>query len=333
MVPGLTDKLELKFNILQQIHYFSPVGRRVLSKKLHIGERIVRGETALLKEQGFIEINEEGMILTNEGKKILKEFKGIIYDINGINSMEASLKEILNIQRVKIIPGNIEEDSKVALELSEEAATYMNEILKDNDIIALTGGTTIKSVVDSIPLTDTHKNISVIPARGGMGRNIETQANILVASLANKLNGHYKMLHIPDNLSFDTMNSLLEDENIKDIFNMIQKANILLYSCGNADHIAKKRGLPKEMIHKLISLGAVGEAYGSYFNKDGEVVYHTPASGLDSNSFKNIDIHIAVAGGIKKAAAIFSSCQRDKKAILFTDEAAAKEIINLASNR
>ena len=118
------------------------------------------------------------------------------------------------------------------------------------------------------PQTNNYSNILVIPARGGMGRNVESQANMLAANLAHKLNGSYKLLHIPENVSAEVLSGLLKERQVKEVIDLIPKANILIYGIGNAIHMAKKRGTAEENIEKLIELGAVGEAFGCYFDEN-----------------------------------------------------------------
>lgn len=43
-------------------------------------------------------------------------------------------------------------------------------------------------------------NVMVVPARGGMGGALETQANTLACEIARRLGGHHRMMHLPDHL-------------------------------------------------------------------------------------------------------------------------------------
>ena len=64
-----------RYDILKNIYHNQPVGRRILSEKLNIGERSIRTETAFLKEQGLIEIHSSGMIITEDGRVVIKKLK------------------------------------------------------------------------------------------------------------------------------------------------------------------------------------------------------------------------------------------------------------------
>ena len=330
IIPELVELLEKRYNILSTIYYNQTIGRRILANKLNLGERVVRTEINFFKEQGLIEIHTPGMTVTKDGEKIVNELKEFIHDIRGLSEVEEQVKSLLNIRKVIIVPGDIEKDPQIVKDLGKASAKYLKEVIKDNSIIALTGGSTIKEVVEAFPKVN-FSNVLVVPARGGMGRNVETQSNTLAASLAKKVNGTYKMLHIPENLSDDILETLLKKKNISEVVDCIRKADILLYGIGNAEHMAQKRGAEDSEIMKLIDLGAIGEAFGCYFNKKGEVVFRTAIVGLDINEARKIKTHIAVAGGKNKVSSIISTQLNNSNSILVTDEAAGKEIVRILS--
>ena len=219
VVPELVNVLEKRYNLLRTIYHNQPIGRRILSEKLNIGERSVRTETTFLKEQGLIEIHSSGMVITDDGDKVLKKLKNFIHQIKGLTDIENRVKSLLNLKKVIVVPGDVEENQLVLKDLGKACSNYVKDYLKDNCIIALTGGSTLREVVEAFPKINNYSNIQVVPARGGMGKNVETQANTLAASLAKKLNGTYKMLHISESLRLDIIDSLLKEEAVKEIIN------------------------------------------------------------------------------------------------------------------
>ena len=162
-----------------------------------------------------------------------------------------------------------------------------------------------------------------------MGRRVESQANYLAAALANKVNGTYKLLHIPENVSYEVLEGLLKEKQIKEVIDNIHNADILIYGIGNAIHMAQKRGLSEEYISKLESLGAVGEAFGCYFNKHSQVVLENTPIGININDAKKINTHIAVAAGENKVEAIIATEMNNSNAVLVTDESAGRKIAEL----
>ena len=329
IVPELVEVLEKRYNVLRTIFYNQPIGRRMLASELNLGERVVRNEIDLLKSQNLIEINTPGMTVTKDGQHVLEGLKEFIHQIKGLNDIEESIKSFLGLKDVVIVPGNVEENPATLKELGKAAANYMKNIIKDNDIIAITGGSTIKEVVEAFPKVSNFSDVLVIPARGGMGRKVESQANYLAAALANKVNGTYKLLHIPENVSMEVLEGLLKEKQIKEVIENIHNADILIYGIGNAIHMAKKRGLSEEYISKLENLGAVGEAFGCYFNKESKVVSENTPIGININDAKKINTHIAVAAGENKVEAIIATEMNNSNAVLVTDESAGRKIAEL----
>lgn len=327
IVPELVEVLEKRYNILRTICYNQPVGRRVLANELNLGERIIRTETSFLKSQNLIEINTPGMSVTQEGQEVVERLKNFIHEVKGLSNMEESIKEFLGLKKVIIVPGNANVNKVILKELGKAAANYVKGIIKNNNIIAITGGNTIKEFVDVFPKINNLSKVLVVPARGGMGREVESQANTLAASLAKKINASYKMLHIPENLSLEVLDTLLKEKEIREVIDTIHKADILIYGIGNAIEMAKKRGTSLEETEKLKSLGAIGEAFGCYFNKDSKVVSENTSIGININEAKNINTHIAVAAGEHKVKSILATMMNNKNAVLVTDEAAGKQIL------
>nr|WP_207733744.1 MULTISPECIES: sugar-binding domain-containing protein [unclassified Clostridium] len=327
IVPELVEVLEKRYSILRTIYYNQPIGRRVLANQLDLGERIVRTEISFLKSQNLIEINTPGMTVTEEGQEIVDKLKDFIHEIKGLSDIEENIKSFLGLRDVIIVPGDVETNEIILKELGKATANYLKSIIKDDNIIAITGGNTIKEFVEALPKINNVSNILVVPARGGMGRKVEIQASTLAASLAKKLNGAYKLLHLPENLSLELLDTLLKEKEIKEVIDNIHKADILIYGIGDALVMAEKRDVSEEEFNKLKSLGAVGEAFGCYFNKDSKVVSENTSIGININEARKINTHIAVAAGENKVDAIIATMMKNQNAVLITDEAAGRKIV------
>ncbi len=327
IVPELVETLEKRYNVLRTIYYNQPIGRRVLANELKIGERVVRNEVSFLNSQGLIEINTPGMTVTEDGESIINKLKDFIHEIKGLSELEEEVRISLNLKKVIIVPGDLDNNPSILKDLGKACAHYVKDILVSNDIIALTGGSTLKAVVEQFPKINNLSNIQVVPARGGVGKNVETQANTLAASLAKKLNGSYKMLHVSENLSLDVLDTLLKEEEIKAVVDTLHKADILMYGIGNAVQMAKKRGVSEAKIKNLIDNGAVGEAFGCYFTKNSQIISEATSIGIKISEARKIRTHIAIAGGKNEVESIISTEFNDINGILVTDEETGKKIL------
>lgn len=329
IVPEMLEMLELRYDILRSIYHNQPIGRRSLAQNLNIKERTIRTQVNILKELELLNVESMGMYITEEGKKIIESLKHLIHDLKGISQLENNLKEVLGLKNVIIVPGNIVEKDLSLDDMGKVSSTYLRQSIKDNFIIGVTGGTTMASLAENMSKGKVAKDILVIPARGGLGKDVETQSNNVAASLAKKLEGSYKLLHIPDNMDKATLNAVLNLPNISEAMELIGKMDLLVFGIGRADTMANRRNLPKEKVEELMEKGAVAEAFGHYFDINGNEVWEYKTVGLSLDRFKSLDKVIAVAGEEEKAEAIIAIAKLKSDMTLITDELAARKILQI----
>jgi len=330
IVPEVFDTIELRYNILRTIYYKQPIGRRGLAYELNIGERTIRTEVNILKEYGLLNIESMGMYVTEEGKKIIKELGKVMHKIKGISDLENDLEELLKVKKVLIVPGNSDINSLVLKDMGKTTSIYLKKLINENCIIGVTGGTTMAHVADEMPEGKVGDNVMITPARGGLGRDVETQSNSIAAKLAKKLEANYRLLHIPDNIDKVTLDAILNIPDIKEVMELIDNMNILVFGIGRADIMAERRSLPREIIKDIIHRGAVAEAFGHYFDIEGKEIWESQTVGISLDTFQRIDNVIGVAGGEGKAEAIIAITSLRENMTIITDEGAAKKMIKIA---
>ncbi|MEW9122449.1 MAG: sugar-binding domain-containing protein [Thermotaleaceae bacterium] len=328
IVPEMIETLIERYNILRLIYFNQPIGRRNLSAALGMGERVIRGEVNFLKEQGFIEIKAEGMNTTELGENTLEVLKGFIHRFKGLTRIEKHIQKRLQIKKAIVVSGNVNEDPMVLREIGKAASAYLKTLLHANTVIGVTGGQTMALIADEMSDDPIPKsNMTIIPARGGLGKDVEKQANTIAANLAKKLGASYKLLYMPDHISKDVLTSLYEDPHIKEAMDYIQKIDILLFGIGRADRMAHRRGLSKEKIGELLENGAVAEAFGYYFNKNGEIIEEINTAGVSLERYKELKDVIGAATGVEKTEAVIAISKLNPNLVLVIDEGLAKEIL------
>ncbi len=339
LVPELINVAMKRNNILKEIHHHQPVGRRNLAEKLNEPERAIRKELEFLKDLGLIDITSSGAVLTNEGFDLLEPLVGYIKLIKGISDLEARLQQILQIPTVLIVPTSHEIEytsDDIKRDLGRFAAGELKKIIfnrlgeEQSLIIAVTGGTTMAAVADSMSYEGQKRSITVVPGRGGLGENVDIQSNTISANMARKLGGTYRLLQVPDNLQESLLNSLSREPQIKEVLELLAKSQILIHGVGTACEMAQRRGMTSTEIAQLEAKGAVGEAFGFYVNEAGETVHTTTSIGVkfDDLARENLFV-IAIAEGEEKAKAIKSVVSSQNHNVLITNEQTAKRIIEI----
>jgi len=216
----------------------------------------------------------------------------------------------------------------VFVEMAKVAFEYIREIIEDNDVISVSGGYSALSVAENSYNVDA-RNITVVPARGGIKADMERQANIVAAKLAKNIGGNYYLLHLPDNINEDMLRRMSDDPDIAKVLKCITETDILIYGLSSFESICRKRNFTEEEIEKLKTLKVRAEAVGCYFDINGKIVYKSGSVGIKPEYLDSIKTVMSVGGGVRKAEAIILVNKGRKNRVVVTDEAAAREIYKI----
>lgn len=329
IAPDLAREMATRALVVERVAAMAPVGRRQLAMKLDMPEREIRAAAAVLKDEGIIQLNASGMALTQRGSEVLAAAQEFCHAMFGLSELESQIAGIFGLGRVCIVGGNADEDPQVLQDVGRLAAQRLKGMLHSRSTLAVTGGSTIAAVAQhmqsSAPL-----NVMVVPARGALGRSVQTQANTLAAEFAQKLGGHHRLLHLPDHIDAAALQEMLKLPDVREAIELLQRADVVLHGIGRADDTAAERKLPVTRVRKLTEGGAVAEALGSYYDRNGECLLSSSSVGVDPGQLKPTCQMVAVAAGKRKAEAISAVVKRYRHALLVTDEAAAREMLRLA---
>lgn len=327
LIPQAIELMERRYIILRQISLSQPIGRRSLSNRLGISERVTRTETEFLKEQGLIYVAVSGMTITEEGEELLIKLKDVMVDIMGITNLQNKVKDKLGIKKVVVVPKSCEDEESILKDVAKEGSEYFLDILKNGNKVSITGGTTMFEFVESIKTEKKYKDTLVVPARGSMGTDVDTQSNSVTARLAKGIHSDYELLNIPDELEEDAIKTLSQIPEIKRTLSHILQTDILVFSIGRADVMANRRNLSEEQKKIILDNGAVGEAFGHYFDKNGNLVYKLNTVGIDLETYKKVKENILIFAGVEKVEAFMAVSEINKNLVLITDEQSAQRIL------
>lgn len=328
IAPDLAQQIERRALVLERIDALQPVGRRLLASRLNLPEREVRTVATLLKDRGLVELDAAGMTLTPEAADILPFARRFSRDLRGLTKLETALSKALDVPKVHVTAGDFDQDPHVLHEVGRIAATKLRAFLQSGCTLAVTGGQTIHEVALALN-SGSSMNVMVVPARGGIGRALETQANTIASEIAKRLGGHHRLMHLPDQLDEQAMAELRKLSEVTETLELLQRADVVLYGIGRADDMARKRQLPPDVFADVLRRGAVAEAYGCYFDAEGNVVFSASSVARDLGKLRPNCALIAVAAGARKAEAIRAVMRSRPQAMLVTDEGAARAILEL----
>lgn len=327
LLPDLTDVLKKRYSILHHISSSGLVGRRTLANSLELTERVLRSEVEFLKEQGLLEIESSGMRLSESGRELLEELEPLVKELLGLSDLEDELQKRFSLRQVIVVPGDCDRSELTKKELGRAGAAALRKYASKDEVIAVAGGSTLAEVADTMTPSSQFKGNVFVPARGGLGESVELQANSIASTMAKKAGGQYRLLHVPDHLGEEAYVSLMQDPNILEIVEVIRQARIVVHGIGDAMVMARRRKVDQRTIDELNAEGALAEAFGYYFDRNGKPVHKMPTVGLRLEDILNTELVIAVAGGKSKGEAIAAVIKFGHEDVLVTDEAAAIQLL------
>lgn len=325
--PEVMELLTGRYQILRQVLYNQPIGRRQLAVTVGQTERMVRTEVDLLKTRGAVETTPAGITLTAYGEEMLRELDEYVPWLLNIQTLAERLKESFHLEEVIIVPGDSFQNEFIKHDLGRAGAEFLLKKLHSPCILAVTGGTTLAQVADHMREGVNLHQVCVVPARGGLGEKVEQQAGNIAAKIANRIGGQYRLLHIPDILEESTAAALKKDVHISEVVKTIKSADILMHGIGPAIDMAIKRELSPSEVEYLQKKEAMGEALRYYYDRRGKIIFEIPGIGLEREDLSNIPLIVAIAGGSNKAPAIKAVLKNGIEKVLITDEGAAQQII------
>ncbi|MDE5414115.1 sugar-binding transcriptional regulator [Alkalihalobacterium chitinilyticum] len=328
LVPDLLEVLLKRYRILQYIRLMEPIGRRSLSTSMDISERILRSEVTFLKDQRLVHVASAGMSLTKEGKNLLLELEGMMKELLGLKALEEQIAHEYQLKKVIVVPGDSDQYDWVKKEMGRACVHYLKQHVADQATVAITGGTTVAAVAEMMGSDFQRDDLLFVPARGGIGEEVENQANTICAEMARQTGASYRLLHVPDQLSEDTYSSLISEPSVQSVLHNITSATVVIHGIGEAKTMAKRRGASEEFLQKLTNHEAVAEAFGYYFDHLGDIIHRERTIGLQLEHLNEEKQVIAIAGGSSKSVAITAYLKNRKSTILITDEGAARQMLN-----
>lgn len=326
--PEVMEILTTRYQILRQVLYNQPIGRRQLGLNVGQSERTVRSEVDLLRTRGALQTTPAGIMLTGYGEEMLREIDEYVPWLLNIQTLAEKLKKRFRLEDVIIVPGDSFQNEFIKHDLGRAGAEYLLRKLHSPCILAVTGGTTLAQVAEYMRAGLNLHQVCVVPARGGLGEKVEQQAGNIAAKIANRIGGQYRLLHIPDILEQSTADALKKDVHITEVVRTIKSADILIHGIGPAIDMAIKRELSPAEVQYLQNNEAMGEALRYYYDRQGKIIFEIPGIGMERDDLNNIPLIVAIAGGSNKAQAIKAVLKNGIEKVLITDEGAAQQIMN-----
>lgn len=330
IVPETIETLQKRVMILTHVHKHHVIGRRAIAQEVEMSERSVRSELIKLKELNLVSFSSKGVFVTKLGQQLLHQFDMILAYKAPLDDLSTQLMKQFHLKDCIVVKGNSDTSPQVIHQMGKALTDILDRHLpKGKNILSVSGGTTIANVVQSVDeQLSQDRRFTIVPARGGGRGELSIQANTVSYLLAQRVKGENQALFVPEQISQGSLKWLLNDPSIANTIQLLKQSNCLIYSVGNAKIMAERRGALKEEIDIIQREHAVGEALGTFFDANGNVVYRLARLGLGLNDLSSLPCEVLVVGGVKKYEAVSAYMKlAPKNTCLVIDEALAKLVL------
>ncbi len=224
--------------------------------------------------------------------------------------------------------------SAIAAELGLVGARYLTRCLQGHEVVAISWGSTLLSVVDALP-SASFPDVRVVQMIGGLGElEAKVHGSELVRRMAQAFGARPRLLHAPGIVKTRSVrDALVSDSQVGETLELAAQADIAFVGLGElrrGSTLLEAGVLAESQIQELRTKGAVGDIALRFFSENGaEVLGETDAQivGLDLTAIKNIPRVIGVAGGRSKVTVVRAALAGKLIDVLITDDRTAGSLL------
>jgi deoxyribonucleoside regulator len=298
-----------------KLYYLLDYNQNEIAKVLGISRPTVSRLLQQAKEKGIVQIT-------------------IMDPTEDVDNLAVQLEKKFNLKRAMVASIPQFEDHIIKNYLGEKAALYLDEIVKDQDIIGVTWGTTLYHIAIELKQKFV-KDVKVVQLKGGVSHaETNTYASEILYLFGKAYNTTPLNLPLPAIVDHVVVKQAMEaDRHIHKILQMGKEANIALFTIGSIkkDSLLFRMGYFTESDQKALNEKAVGDICSRFFDKDGEVCNESlneRTLGVKLEDLQKKDYSILVAGGPNKIEGIYGALKGHYANVLITDQFTAKFLLD-----
>lgn len=237
--------------------------------------------------------------------------------------LETQLEKISGLKEVIAVECSPEErDDSIGI----AASSYMERVLKDNDIIGFSRGRALSHLVKHLtPIS--RKNLTVTQLVGGLNASdSHINSDDIVRRSSIVLNAKPCFMYAPIILENKQLrDSLMNESFFSSVYNTMKSCTIALVGIGDLSQksmFVLRNFIKDSELEILRNNKAVGEVCTHYFDKYGKSVnsgLNDRVIAIDYDSFKKTPLRVGVGGGPEKADAIVGAIRGGFINVLITD--------------
>lgn len=246
---------------------------------------------------------------------------------NTLTELEQSLEKVYGLEEVRIVMTEHSNVNQVSLELAPAAAECLLRRLKGGEIVGVTWGKTIMSVINALP-QHPMPDVRIVQITGGLGLVVTLEHSTeLARQMAGKLSAALHLIPAPG-VATDRHSAeiLRNDKSIRETLALAAKADIAILGIGRLapDTFLMQDGsvITQDDFDKLTRAGAVGDIALRYLDREGRSIndeFDGRIIGLTLDELRQIPCVIGVAGGKEKHPVVQAALKSGVLDVLITD--------------
>lgn len=307
------DKAKLKKALeVARLYYEAQLGQVEIAEKLGISRPTISRLLQFAQEEGIVQI------------KVVDPFFSI-------SKLEQQLCKRYDLKQVKIVYAD---EKNLQEQLGKKAASYLEEIVTDDDIIGVSWGKTMNEVARSLKIQSA-TGVKVVELKGGI---TYTPTPIYIERVLKNFERAFNTTayKMPLPVVFEnkqTHDIVLQDRYIKQLIELGKQANIALFTVGTVrdDALLFQTGYFNKVEIRKIQANACGDICSRFYDEQGQIAVeeiNNRTVGIKLEDLKDKDYSILIAGGKRKYQAIKGALIGGYANCLITDVETAKTLLS-----
>lgn len=250
--------------------------------------------------------------------------------------LERQLESTYGLKEALVVTCSGTDTSTIVGQLGPAAAACLARCLQGKEVVALSWGTAVLSVVNALSPMNL-PDVRVVQFLGGLGElEAETHGAELARRMAQALGAKPRLIHAPGIVKDKIVrDALAMDPQVADTLELAGRADVALVGIGvfepDATLLSSGNALTAEETDSLRSSGVAGDIALQFFDSEGRKVRHPINDrivGTDLDRIKQIPRVIGVAGGQAKTRVIRAALRGGLINVLVTDDQTAKRLLD-----
>jgi deoxyribonucleoside regulator len=299
-----------------RLYYQSNYSQQEICNRLGVSRPTVSRLLQYAKEQGYVRIQ-------------------IVDPLEDMKEISKHLKKRFGLDNVLVAYSPLNEYEEIIKHITRKAADFLDEIVKDGDIIGVSWGKTMYRLASQLKSKRVH-GVEVVQLKGGVSHSeTQTYAAETVNLFAKAFHTVARYLPLPVFFDKKELKQMVEeDRHIQLIIEMGRQANIAVFTVGTVqdDALLFKLGYLREEEIAELQRNAVGDICSRFFDAEGNICkeeINNRTVGIELEELRKKERSILVAGGEQKIKAIHAALVGKYANTLITDQYTARALLEI----